>query len=220
MNVQSLAGAVNAISRLMAENRDYLIQLDQQNGDGDLGVTMSVGFKAVSDYLASAEEKDLGKLFMKSSGIFNEMASSTLGTILSVGFMGMAKALKGKEEAGIDETAAALAAGIAAIMEKAKSKPGEKTILDALYPAVEALKNANSDADGYADGKAGALDEAAAWTKAAQAAAEGSESTKAMKSVHGRAVYYGEKSIGVLDGGSVVGKLIFEGIVAYLKGRG
>ena len=208
MNAQTLAGAMESISRLMAENRDYLIQLDQQNGDGDLGITMSVGFKAVAEYLASAGEKDLGKLFMKSGGIFNETASSTLGTILSVGFMGTAKALKGKEEAGIEESAVALAAGITAIMEKAKSRPGEKTILDALYPAVEALKNAA--------GTAGS-DKAAAWAKAAQAAAEGSESTKTMKSVHGRAAYYGEKSIGILDGGSVVGKLIFDGISAYCK---
>ena len=205
MNAQTLAGAMDSISRLMTENRDYLIQLDQQNGDGDLGITMSAGFKAVSDYLAGAGEKDLGKLFMKASGIFNETASSTLGTILSVGFMGTAKALKGKEEAGIEESAAALAAGVAAIMEKAKSKPGEKTILDALYPAVEALKNGAG------------LDGKAAWAKAAQAAAEGSESTKGMKSVHGRAAYYGEKSLGVLDGGSVVGKLIFDGINAYCK---
>ena len=208
MNAQTLTGAILSISSIMAENRDYLIQLDQQNGDGDLGIYMDAGFKAVSAYLASAEEKDLGKLFMKSSAAFNEAAPSSLGTILSIGFMGMAKALKGKEEAGLGEISGAMEAGIAAIMEKAKSKPGEKTVLDALCPAIEALKNSSG------------LDGKAAWANAAQAAAKGSESTKAMKSVHGRAVYYGDKSIGVLDGGSVVGKLIFEGISAYLKERG
>jgi dihydroxyacetone kinase len=116
--------------------------------------------------------------------------------------MGMAKALKGKEEAGLEEVSAALEAGLANIMEKAKSKPGEKTILDSLCPAVQALKNSGGD-------------KAAAWAGAAQAAAVGSESTRAMKSVHGRAAYYGEKSIGILDGGSVVGKFIFEGIAAF-----
>ncbi|MCL2318853.1 MAG: dihydroxyacetone kinase subunit L [Treponema sp.] len=207
MNATTLRGAVASISRLMTENRDYLVELDQQNGDGDLGISMAAGFKSVSDYLAAAEEKDLGKLFMKSSGILNEAAPSSLGTILSIGLMGMAKALKGKETAGIEEIAHAMEAGITAIMEKAKSKPGEKTILDALYPAIKTLKNA------------GPLDTAgakAAWAKAAEAAANGSESTRAMKPVHGRAVYYGEKSIGILDGGSVVGKLIFEGISAFI----
>jgi len=200
MNAETVKRALLSISALMTENRDYLIELDQQNGDGDLGISMAAGFKALSAYLAAAEEKDLGKLFMKSSGILNEAAPSSLGTILSIGLMGMAKALKGKEEAGIKEVCAAMEAGIAAIMEKAKSKPGEKTILDALCPAVEALKNSP------------ASDATSAWAKAAQAAAAGSEATKTMRSVHGRAAYYAEKSIGVLDGGSAVGRLIFEGI--------
>jgi len=203
MNVKSLAGAAGAISRIMAENRDYLVELDQQNGDGDLGISMAAGFKALAEFLAAADEKDLGKLLMKSGSVLNEAAPSSLGTILSIGLMGMAKSLKGKEEAGIAEIAAAMEAGLSSIMEKAKSKPGEKTILDALCPAVGVLKNGD-----YAD-------KTAIWAKAAQAAAAGSEGTKAMKSVHGRAAYYGEKSIGVLDGGSVVGKLIFEGIAGY-----
>ena len=93
-------------------------------------------------------------------------------------------------------------AGLKMIMDKANSKPGEKTILDALHPAIEALKaHANEDAK-------------TAFAAAAAAAAEGSESTKQMRSVHGRAAYYGDKSIGMLDGGSVVGKLIFVGISA------
>ena len=207
MDALKLTGVFASISRLMIENRDYLVELDQQNGDGDLGISMAAGFKAVSDYLNAAEEKDLGKLFMKSSGILNEAAPSSLGTILSIGLMGMAKALKGKEQAGIAEIAAAMEAGLAAIMEKAKSKPGEKTILDALCPAVQVLKNAGSLPDGEI------------WAKAAQAAAAGSESTRAMKPVHGRAVYYGEKSVGMLDGGSVAGRLIFEGIREVASSR-
>jgi dihydroxyacetone kinase len=191
----------------MTENRDYLVELDQQNGDGDLGISMAAGFRAVLDYLSSAGEKDLGKLFMKSSAVFNEAAPSSLGTILSIGMMGMAKVLKGKEEAGIEEISSAMEAGIAAIMEKAKSGPGEKTVLDALCPAVDVLKNACANN--------GDSDKAAVWANVAEAAAKGSENTRGMKSVHGRAAYYGEKSIGILDGGSVAGKLIFEGISAY-----
>lgn len=96
--------------------------------------------------------------------------------------------------------AEALSKGVQNIMDKAGSEPGEKTILDAFCPAVRALmENQDKDAD-------------IAFTAAAKAAAEGSESTKNMKAVHGRAAYYGEGSIGILDGGSVAGKLIFEGI--------
>ena len=140
MNVVTLRGAMDAVNRLMAANRDYLVELDQQNGDGDLGISMAAGFQAAGDYLAAAEEKDLGKLLMKCGGVFNEAAPSSLGTIISFGFMGMARALKGKEEAGAGELASAMEAALANIMEKAKSKPGEKTILDSLAPAIQALK--------------------------------------------------------------------------------
>jgi dihydroxyacetone kinase len=207
MNIDSLRLGLNRVSELMTANRDYLVELDQQNGDGDLGISMAAGFKAVCDYLGAAEEKDLGRVLMKCSTSFNDAAPSSLGTIISFGFMGMAKNLKGKEEASALELAGAMEAGIANIMEKAKSKPGEKTILDSLVPAVEALK-------------AHAAEEpAAAFEAAAKAAAEGSEATRNMRSVHGRAAYYGEKSIGILDGGSVVGKLIFEGLADYTRSR-
>jgi dihydroxyacetone kinase len=208
MNLATLRPAMETVNRLMAANRDYLVELDQQNGDGDLGISMASGFKALSEYLAAAEEQDLGKVFMKCSGVFNEAAPSSLGTIISFGLMGMARALKGKEEAGAAELAAAMEAGLANIMEKAKSKPGEKTILDSLAPAVQAVK---------AHAAEGA---AAVYQAAAKAAAEGSEATRNMRSVHGRAAYYGDKSIGVLDGGSVVGKLIFQGLEEWARSAG
>jgi dihydroxyacetone kinase len=196
------------VNKLMAANRDYLVELDQQNGDGDLGISMAAGFKALDDYLASLaeNERDLGRVLMRCGGVFNEAAPSSLGTIISFGFMGMARALKGKEEAGAEELAAALEAALANIMEKAKSKPGEKTILDSLFPAVRALK---------AHAAEGAP---VMYQAAARAAAEGSEATRNMRSVHGRAAYYGDKSIGVLDGGSVVGKLIFQGLEEWAAG--
>ena len=200
MNYDSLCKVITSISDIMTENKDYLVSLDQQNGDGDLGISMSSGYEAVKNYVIASEERDLVKLLMKCSSVFNEAAPSSLGTITAFGFMGMAKALKGKEEATFAECADALDAGLNKIMEKAKSKPGEKTILDALYPAIEVLKNSDGS------------DKVAALKSAAEAAAEGSENTKNMKSVHGRAAYYAEKSIGTLDGGSVVGKLIFEAI--------
>jgi dihydroxyacetone kinase-like protein len=193
---------MSRVSDAMTENRGYLIKLDQQNGDGDLGISMSEGFNAVSDYLQAATENDLGKLFFQMSKIFNEKAPSSLGTIISFALMTMAQELKGRESASLSETARVLQKGVGRIMEKAGSKPGEKTILDALCPAVEALL---SNAD----------NPEIAFKEAARAAAAGSESTKQMLSKHGRAAYYGEKSLGVLDGGSVVGKLIFEALSEY-----
>jgi dihydroxyacetone kinase-like protein len=201
LDAASLKTALGKISEVVSENRDYLVRLDQQNGDGDLGISMSDGFKAVADFVCASDETDLGKLFSKMSAIFNEKAPSSLGTILSFGMMGMAVSLKGKENASVSEIADAMSKGLAKIMEKAGSKPGEKTILDSMCPAVGVLAE-----------KSGHDAPELAFKAAAVAAAEGSESTRAMLSKHGRAAYYGEKSIGVLDGGSVVGRLIFEAL--------
>ena len=208
MDLASLKAAVASISKLITENRDYLIKLDQQNGDGDLGISMSDGFKAISDYLQTAEETDLGKLFFQMSKIFNDKAPSSLGTILSFGLMGIARALKGKESADLTETTDALQQGINTIMEKAGSKPGEKTILDSLCPALEALQAHCAEGD-----------KKKAFAKAAEAAAKGSEDTRQMLPKHGRAAYYGDKNLGILDGGSVVGKLIFEAISDYCSAQ-
>ena len=202
MNRNSVKGIIEAISREMSENRDYLVELDQVNGDGDLGISMDDGYKAVAEYLKTAEEKDLGKLIMACGKVFNASAPSSLGTITSFGFMGIAKALRGKEEAGFEEAAKAILAGVENIMEKAESKPGEKTIIDSLYPGAQALVKYAADPE-------------KAVKEAVKAAEEGSEATRQMMAVHGRAAYSAERSIGILDGGSVVGKLIFKGIAGY-----
>lgn len=207
MTAKDLLPAWRAIFRKIEENETYLIELDQQNGDGDLGLSLKNGFAAIVRYLESAEEEDLGRLFMGSAKILNETSPSTLGTILSLGLTGMAKSLKGKASATLEETAGALKQGLENIEKKAGSKEGEKTILDALYPAVRTLAERSNEPA------------AAAWQAAAKAAAAGSENTKNMRAVHGRAAYYGDKSIGILDGGSAAGRLIFEALQEYSEGR-
>ncbi len=196
MDAQGLAGAIGAVAGKIEEQKEYLTKLDQLSGDGDLGISMSEGFKAVVMLMEISEEEDLGKLLMKAGNAFNEAAPSSLGTILSFGFIGMAKTLKGIRQAGGDQIGAALQAGVDKIMEKAGSKPGERTILDALCPAVSAYCAALESGE-------------PAMAAAAEAAARGAEATEQMKPVHGRAAYYGEKCLGNPDGGAVVGKLIF-----------
>lgn len=204
IKAEDIKGALETISELIEKNRAYLIELDQQNGDGDLGISMDEGFKAVVRYLQEAQEDDLGRLFLNVSKVFNEAAPSSLGTILSIGIMGIAKALKGEVETDLPGLTGALEAGVGAIMEKAKSKQGEKTILDSLIPGIETLKE-------YSDSSE------EAYREAFLSAGRGSEKTREMKPVHGRAAYYGEKSIGMLDGGSVVGRIIFEGVFSYYR---
>ncbi len=199
MDAGSVKVAFDAISKKIARNVDLLTELDQKSGDGDLGVSMKNGFEAASRFVAGSEEKDAGRLLNAAADAFNREAPSSLGTILAFFMKGMARRLKGTESFALPELAGAMQAGIENVMNKAGSKPGEKTVLDALCPAVQALAKQTED-------------DAAAFSQAAKAAADGSEATRSMKAVWGRAAYYGEKSIGLLDGGSVVGRLIFEAL--------
>lgn len=203
MNKDTFKNCISAICQEMEANKEYLIALDQQNGDGDLGISMNNGFRSVQSLLETSTEDDLGLLMLKSSSVFNESAPSTLGTILSIGFMGMAKTLKGKKDVDFRGFAEAFRAGIEHIMKKAGAKPGEKTILDALCPASEAfLQNVDTPERAIA--------------LAVEAADSGSDATREMTAVHGHAARYGEKSLGILDGGAVAGKLIVRGICSKI----
>lgn len=201
MDKKTVEVAFAKIADVMAENRDYLIELDQRNGDGDLGISMSNGFKAAYETIKDATEKDLGKVFLSAAKSFNSSAPSSLGTIISIGLMGMAKNLRGAENFDLKTLVSAMEAGINNIMAKAGSKRGEKTILDALIPAIEALKSSENENCSIA------------FNEAYKASLVGAEETKNMKSVHGRAAYYAEKSIGLVDGGAVAGTLIFKALV-------
>ena len=198
--ISEIKKGISSIAKEMTENRDYLVELDQRNGDGDLGISMSEGFNALVEVLNKMEETDLGKVFRDLSKTFNESAPSSLGTILSFGLMGIAKELKGKTEVSRQEFSVALEKGLDNILDKTGSKVGEKTIIDSLSPGIESLLSSGSEED------------KAAFQNAYEASKAGAEKTKEMMAVHGRAAYYGEKSLGLVDGGAVVGTLIFKGM--------
>lgn len=202
INKPVLQNGLEKIAKKMAENRDYLIKLDQRNGDGDLGISMSAGFEAAYQAVKESNETDLGKVLLAASKAFNSAAPSSLGTILSIGLMGMAKELKGKESADVTSLANAMENGLNNIMQKAGSKPGEKTILDTFHPAILELKKCGEDN----------LSLEESLKKATKAAEMGAESTKNMKACHGRAAYFAESSLGIEDGGAIAGKLMFEAI--------
>lgn len=198
--ISEIKKGISSIAKEMTDNRDYLVELDQRNGDGDLGISMSEGFNALVEVLNMTEETDLGKVFRDLSKTFNESAPSSLGTILSFGLMGIAKELKGKTEVSRQEFSVALEKGLDNILDKTGSKVGEKTIIDSLSPGIESLLSSGSEED------------KAAFQNAYEASKAGAEKTKEMMAVHGRAAYYGEKSLGLVDGGAVVGTLIFKGM--------
>ena len=112
MNRDDVKLITENIFKLVKENRDYLLDLDSQFGDGDLGISMVQGFSGLKDYLETSEERDLGKLFFKMGMVFNESAPSSLGTIISFWLLGIGGSLKGKENADKNDMKIALENGI------------------------------------------------------------------------------------------------------------
>lgn len=198
---------MEVIRDIMVENKDYLIKLDSVMGDGDLGLTMATGFneavKSVNDY----DSEEIGMFLMKFGMAMNNAASSTMGTLVSSAIIRAAKSAKGKTEIDNQTYVEMAEAAVQGIMDRGKAKVGDKTILDSLVPAVEALKKNVEGGQTLVE----------AYKEASKAAAEGFEKTKDMVSQHGRAHYYGEKSKGNLDPGAAVAMLATEAICNYLN---
>ncbi len=140
MTTNDLLRAFEAVSARIDENRDLLVSLDQQNGDGDLGISMSSGFHAAVRFLRGPQETDWGRRLNACGDAFNEAAPSSLGTILTFFLKGMARDLKGVCTCDLSRLAGAMRTGLDNVTARAGSKPGEKTILDSLDPGVAALE--------------------------------------------------------------------------------
>ena len=192
---------INRASAIMEENKDYLYELDANCGDGDLGLTMTKGFAAGAEAANGSSEADLGKLFFLIGSTIAKVVPSTMGTLMGSGFLKAAKALKGKTEMEAADFAAFVQAYYAGLQERGKANPGERTILDALKPAADAVSAAVEGGEG---------DVAVLAKKAAEAAAAGREATKEMLAVHGKAVVHRAKLAGVPDQGAVVGALFYK----------
>jgi dihydroxyacetone kinase-like protein len=189
------------IKTIIDNHKDTLTELDSAMGDGDLGITMTRAFSAASEEAAKTGEQVPGKLFIRLGMVIAKSSPSTMGTLIATGFMKGGKAIEQVSEIGIDELATFFESFVKSIMERGKSAPGNKTIIDTLYPAAIALRTASDHHEILTEG-----------IKAARVAAlQGLEASTQMKAQYGRAAYYQEKSIGKQDGGATVGTYLIEG---------
>ncbi|WP_242874745.1 MULTISPECIES: dihydroxyacetone kinase subunit DhaL [Clostridium] len=202
MNKQSLKKMLGEIVKVMNEEKQYLIELDGAMGDGDLGLTMTSGFTAVYNEIDNIDSDDIGVVLMKLGMKMNSVVPSTMGTLISTCFIKAAKEAKGKTEIDLLTASKMGRAAVNGVMERGKAKVGQKTMLDALDPGVKALEKAAEEN----------VDAKTAFNSAYEAAKQGVEDTKKIKSVHGRAAYYGEKSLGRPDSGATAVMFIFKGM--------
>jgi phosphoenolpyruvate---glycerone phosphotransferase subunit DhaL len=200
--------AVHAIRLLMEENQDRLIEIDGIIGDGDLGLTMTKAFRSADDDISGSDEEDIGKLLAKAGMVMAKAAPSTMGSLVATGFMKGGKAVAGRggamEGKDIAEFFRAFSDGI---MERGKTKPGNKTIVDVTDPVATALQEAvQTGADGPGLARA-----------AIEAARQGEEAAKGMISQHGKAAIYREQTKGKPDPGATAGSLIVQGFFSVLE---
>lgn len=203
-----LAAALRKQAADLTARAEALRELDAAIGDGDLGITMTIGFQAVCEALPELEAADLSTLLMRAGMAFNRKAASTFGALYATMLMRAARVLKGVERIGAAEWAAMLAAAAEGVQERGKAQRGDKTMLDALIPAAEAAAAAVA---------AGAsLSEAVA--RAADAAEEGARATVGMKARTGRSSWFSERTEGVQDPGATAVSLMLRSFQEYVAG--
>ena len=200
METSYLIGLLKEISEIMSENKEKLIAMDGIVGDGDLGLTMSDGFKAAYDAVEDGAITDAGKLLFAAGKAMANKVPSTMGSLMATGLKQAGKDLKGKESLEDGDIVQIFASYEAGVAKLGGAKVGDKTFLDGIHPAVESLQ-ASLDAGESLAEMAG---------NAAQAAEEGFKATTTMLAVHGRAATRGEASRELEDPGAYVAALILK----------
>ena len=181
----------------IAEQRDYLVDLDRAIGDGDHGENMDRGFKAAVEALEQAQPGSVAEVLKTVAKTLMSTVGGAAGPLYGTAFLRASKAAGGGDLDGVG-VVAVIEGALGGIQARGKATTGEKTMVDAWTPALEAAR-----ATAEAGGDAGVVLEAAATAAEAGAAA-----TEPLRATKGRASYLGERSIGHLDPGAVSTSLI------------
>ncbi len=194
------------IADVLHENAAYLTQLDSPIGDADHGVNMDRGFKAVRDKIPSMAEMDISTQLKTVGMTLVSTVGGASGPLYGTAFLRAGTAVAGKGELDSADIVAMLEAFLGGIVARGKANPGEKTMVDALTPAVNAAKQALAE---------GVTAKEMAQ-RATQAAEEGMKATVPLLATKGRASYLGERSIGHQDPGATSSWLILRSLAETL----
>lgn len=191
---------VRDYAQVIEDNHEMLTELDRVIGDADHGANMRRGFKAVTEKLPSVEDKDIGTILKTVGMTLLSKVGGAGGPLYSTIFMKAGMTIGAVMEMEVSEWAKALENGIAGVAALGKAQLNDKTMLDALYPALDALKA------GIEEG----LSTGEALHRSAQAAHEGMLATIPLVAHKGRASYLGERSAGHQDPGATSTTLLLE----------
>lgn len=189
------------------ENEGRLCTYDGAIGDGDHGTSMVLGLTRAEQELAERPPVDVGDLLRRLGRAFIDGVGGVTGIVFGSLFLAAGDSAAGARELDTAGLHGALAAGLAAVKQKAKVREGDKSMVDALAPAVSALAEAAN----------GALQPSEALWLASRAAAGGLEATKSMEARVGRARYQGARAVGHPDAGAASIALLFETLASAAR---
>ncbi|GGB43647.1 dihydroxyacetone kinase subunit L [Lentibacillus populi] len=194
---------------MIEAEKDYLCELDRKLGDGDHGVTMSIGWQAVKAKLDNdlVDEEDCGKISIAVGKTFLNAVGSSVGPLYATGFMRGAKIIKNKVVLNGEDLAYFWVAFGNGVKERGKAKVGDKTMVDTLDPFVNVIKNKYD----------GTQDFLQLFHEAVTAAKEGMHATKDLASRKGRSSRLGERSIGVQDPGATSAYYILATFLEFIE---
>ncbi len=203
---KKITSIIKEIGNVIQKEKDFLTELDSFIGDADHGINMARGFKEVEKKLPGLEDKDVGTILKTVGMTLVSTVGGASGPLYGTAFMKAGMAIGAKNDIDGDDFITALNAAVEGIKMRGKSHEGEKTMLDALIPALNTIKNV------YEENK----DFKAALEQGVKAAEEGVEYTKTIIATKGRASYLGERSIGHQDPGATSSYLMLKAICSII----
>jgi dihydroxyacetone kinase-like protein len=206
VSYEQLINWLRLIDESLIEQRGYLTELDAAIGDGDHGTNLSRGAAAASAKVDTDHPEFIDELFRLVGMMLISSVGGASGPLYGTFFLRFSLSAGHRQELSAVQLADALEAGFAGIVERGKPEPGDKTMYDAMEPAVRAFRT------GIAAG-----DIASAARAASNAAAAGRDATANLVARKGRASYLGERSVGHVDPGAASVALMFAALAAALE---
>ena len=200
LTLKDFTKIIKNINETIKENKNYLNKIDSFIGDGDHGTTISRGFNKSVEKLKEKETKNISELLNLSGFTLVATMGGAAGPLFGSVLQGMAKAAEGKDNINLGDLYKMFLSALEKVQKVGKANPGDKTMIDALYPAVESLKESIKEK----------LTIKNALRKASLAAEKGAESTKDMVAKKGKSRYHGERSLGYQDAGATTLTLIIK----------
>jgi dihydroxyacetone kinase-like protein len=207
---EDLVNMVERIYQTIEGQKEALSKLDTEIGDGDHGFSIANGFRHFHEKLGEYAQLGIGQFLKKGGFELIKNVGGAAGAVFGTFFTGQAdfydKNLGGKSNLDLKDLSQMFSEALEQIKKRGNARTGDKTMVDALQPAVESLAESAASSVGLAD----------AFKRAAEKAAAGAESTREMVATRGRAKNLGQRSIGYMDPGAKSTSLIIEAMAKYL----